>query len=171
MIKNIIYISFLITITSCSLANNKHVLVPIKSNPSNAAVIIDNQYYGQTPLKAKLIPNKSYHAQIIKEGYKTAHINLESWYSVRGGRKGENVRCAMDAMGTMLILPAFGLYSVHCRDFKKREYIGQLTPEAFHINRSITAPEKQNNSNNNKQENDNSHKKEMYNYHNYYDQF
>ncbi|MDA9230993.1 PEGA domain-containing protein [Rickettsiales bacterium] len=124
MIKNIIKSLIVIfLISSCANFNDKHVMVPIKSSPSGAAIYIDNKYFGQTPAKVKLIPDKNYEAKIVKKGYGSSNISLETWYSVRGGRGGDTARCVMDALGVMFVIPAFSFYSVKCRDFKKSEYL------------------------------------------------
>ena len=109
--------------TSCALSNPKEVLLPIASNPPGADLYIDGQYYGQTPKTIRLEPSKTYTATLVKDGYGISSVDLETWHSIRGGRGKDSFKCFMDAVGTMLILPAFSFYSVHCRDFKKERYI------------------------------------------------
>lgn len=123
MLKKIISIFAVFLIFSCSFLNEKTVMVPISSRPSGASVYIDGQYFGETPTKVKLEPSRDYKATIIKKGYGTSNLDLETWYSVRGGRGADTTRCILDAMGMMFVIPAAGFYSVHCRDFKQPEYI------------------------------------------------
>ena len=122
MLKKFFSLFLVFAIASCSFLNDKAVKVPFTSNPSGASVYIDGQYRGQTPTSIKLVPDKNYKATIVKRGYGSSNIDLESWYSVRGGRGGDNTRCVLDALGIMLVIPAFGFYSTNCRDFKKSEY-------------------------------------------------
>ena len=42
----------------------------IESDPTEAEVEIDNEYYGNTPIKINLKPNKSYNISIKKTGFK-----------------------------------------------------------------------------------------------------
>ncbi|MDA0902449.1 MAG: PEGA domain-containing protein, partial [Proteobacteria bacterium] len=118
-------IAAMLVISSCSFLNDKEVSVPITSNPPGADLYINGKYYGQTPKIVKLDPSKDkqYTATVSKRGYGRSNLDLESWYSVRGGRGGDTFRCVMDALGTMLVIPAFGFYSTHCRDFKLKRYV------------------------------------------------
>jgi hypothetical protein len=144
MIKNIIKSTLIaILINSCANFNNKYVTVPIKSTPSGASIYIDNRYLGQTPTTVKLVPDRNYQATIIKKGYGSSTIDMETWYSVRGGRGGDTTRCALDALGVMLIIPIFSFYSVKCRDFKKSEY-------AVNIGNNDYMGNEQNNNHNNR---------------------
>jgi hypothetical protein len=117
--------------SSCAFFNDKDIYVPIKSRPSGANVYIDGKYFGDTPTRIKLDPSKNHRATLVKKGYGTSSVDLETWYSVRGGRGADNARCALDALGVMLIIPAFSFYSVRCRDFKKREYIVDIGHNDF----------------------------------------
>ena len=133
-----------ISASSCSLLNDKQVALPITSNPVGADLYIDGQYYGKTPKIVNLEPSKTYSATAVKEGYGTANIDLETWYSVRGNRGGgDNFRCVLDAVGTMLLIPAIGFYSVHCRDFKLKDYSINIANTGFQSPRS--APPQSNN--------------------------
>lgn len=123
--KHIIFSAILagFLLNSCSLLNDRAISIPIKSSPNGASIYIDGQYYGETPTSLMLEPSKNYRLNLVKKGYGSSSVDLESWYSVRANRGGDNFRCVMDALGTMLILPIIGFYSVHCRDFKQPEYI------------------------------------------------
>lgn len=115
---------------SCSLMNNTNVTVPINSNPPGADVYIDGKFFGQTPVFANLDPSNDYSATVSKPGYGSTNVSLETWYSVRDGRGAESTRCILDAFGTMLVVPAFGFFSVHCRDFKQTDYFVNLSSNA-----------------------------------------
>ena len=83
MIKNIFSLFSIFLIASCSFLNEKHVMVPINSSPSGASVYIDGQFYGETPTSVKLVPDKDYRATVVKRGYGSSNIDLETWYSGR----------------------------------------------------------------------------------------
>jgi len=120
--KNLFLIAFLCLISSCAfLLNDKTVDVAINSNPAGADIVIDGRSYGRTPATLILEP-KSYTVVVTKEGYGSAQIKLEAWQAIRR-KNGEGGRCVADALGTMLIVPAFSFLSVYCRDFKESEYL------------------------------------------------
>ena len=121
MIKNISSIILIFAISSCSFFNSKTVPVSINSSPAGAGIYIDNQYYGDTPRVIQLVPNKNYQANIVKKGYGSANLNLETWLSVRGGRGADTTRCVLDVLGTMLVVPAIAFYN-NCNDFKQTAY-------------------------------------------------
>jgi hypothetical protein len=123
IISNSIKLLIITCATSCSLLNNKTVTVPVSSSPPGANLYINDQFYGTTPTVVNLVPKGTYRATLVKEGYGSTKINMETWASVRGGRCGDTFRCVMDAMGTMLVLPAIGFLSVNCRDFKMENYM------------------------------------------------
>jgi hypothetical protein len=131
MLKNIQFILIAILISSCAMMNEDFVHVPIKSNPSGANVYLGGKYYGTTPMQLKLIPDKNYKATLVKKGYGSSNLLLETWPSVRGGRGADTTRCVLDALGIMLIIPAASFFSVHCRDFKKREYLVNIGRNDF----------------------------------------
>lgn len=106
---------------SCAyLGNDKTVDVSISSLPAGADIIVDGRNYGKTPRVVKLEP-RNREVLLVKNGYGTARLKLEAWQAVRK-KKGEGGRCLADALGTMLILPAFSYWSVYCRDFKQDSY-------------------------------------------------
>lgn len=120
-IKNLILLLSLYFVSSCALAfNKKTVDVKINSTPAGADVVIDGRNYGRTPITINIEP-KNYTAVITREGYGSAQIKLEAWQAIRR-KDGEGGRCLADAVGTMLIIPAFSFMSVYCRDFKEEEY-------------------------------------------------
>ncbi len=123
MKKKFIHICLALIISSCSFFNEKYVMLPIKSNPTGADIYIDGRHYGQTPMAVQLIPDRDYAATVTKQGYGTSSFSLETFRSVRENRGGKDmVRCVADALGTMLVIPAAGFLSVHCKDFKQKEY-------------------------------------------------
>jgi hypothetical protein len=117
MYKIIIFLVFFIT--SCATSNKRDVSIKIYSEPTNASLYINNQYYGTTPMEISLIPDRkiTYIATIEKDGYQNSQI-LETWASVRGGRGKETMRCIISSL-TMA-------FSVKCRDFKQKEYLINL---------------------------------------------
>ena len=128
--KQILSAISLLALVSCSLANKTIVPVSINSNPSGADLYIDGSYYGRTPITLNIEPKKDYNATLMKQGYGKSSLTLETWYSVRENRGGaDQARCVLDALGVMLIIPAFGFYSVHCRDFKIPSYQISIRPD------------------------------------------
>jgi len=107
--------------TSCAyFFNDKEVDVSINSNPSGADIFIEGKNYGKTPATIHIIP-KSYNVSLVKEGHGSTQFQMEWWQAIRE-KEGEGGRCLADALGTMLVLPAFSFASVYCREFKQKEY-------------------------------------------------
>ena len=131
----------LILSSSCSYFNNETVPVRISSNPQGANIIIEGVSYGQTPQNIRLVP-KNYQVTLLKENYGATQINLDSWVSVRRERN-DGIRCALDAFGTPLLLPAVSFFSGKCLDFKKAEYKGEIAYNPSSINRRIIDQNKQ----------------------------
>jgi len=127
--KKIISAILLLALTSCSFFNKKIVPLSINSNPSGADLYIDGNYYGRTPITINIEPKKDYSAILMKQGYGKSSLTLETWHSIRENRGGADMaRCIFDSLGVMLIIPAFGLYSSHCRDFKIPNYKVNIRP-------------------------------------------
>ncbi len=125
IIKSVLKVAVLAVLlqnaASCAyLMNKKEVDLTIESSPSGADIFIEGRNYGKTPATIRIEP-KNYTAVLTKEGYGTAQVKLESWQAVRSN-KAEGGRCLADAIGTMLVLPAFSAWSVYCRDFKQPKY-------------------------------------------------
>lgn len=133
MTKNILSLILVFLISSCSFFNDKEVLLPIKSRPSGASIYIDGKYFGETPATVKLVPNKTYHATLVKKGFGSSNIDLESWASVRGGRGADTTRCVLDSLGFMLFIPAIAFIR-NCRDFKLSEYVVDIGNNDFMTN-------------------------------------
>ncbi len=117
----------LLAINACSFANKSTVLVPINSNPPGATVFIDGKNFGQTPAFAELTPNKNYKATISKQGYGSANIDMETWYSLRGMDNDDGKRCAADVAA--LIVPYFVVLMFapeKCASFKQGDYFVDL---------------------------------------------
>jgi len=131
--RKIIILFFLFIISSCSFLNEKHVHVGIKSNPSGAEVYIDGQYFGQTPARVKLVPDKNYKATIVKRGYGSSNLDLETWASVRGGRGADTTRCVLDSISFFFFWAAYK----NCRDFKQTEYTVNIGNNDFSSNSNI----------------------------------
>jgi hypothetical protein len=129
--KKIVSVILLLVLNCCSFANKKTVPLSINSNPSGADLYIDGSYYGKTPITINIEPKKDYSATLMKQGYGKSNLTLETWYSIRENRGGaDQTRCALDALGVMLIVPAFGFYSSHCRDFKIPNYQVNIQPNS-----------------------------------------
>jgi hypothetical protein len=129
ILRSFVLLVFLFSF-SCAFANQKTVKLPISSNPPGAELYIDGGYYGRTPVVIDIEPSRNYNATLTKAGYSKANILLETWYSIREKRGGADMtRCGLDAMGAMLIIPIFTLYSSRCRDFKEESYYADLYPE------------------------------------------
>lgn len=122
--KYLAIIAFITLINSCAFFNSNTVPVKITSQPQQAQIFIDNQYYGLTPQILK-IEAKNSKLMLKKAGFNDAEANLEVWTTVRRA-KGDGIRCFADAMGTLLILPAVSFFSSKCLDFKKGEYHFEL---------------------------------------------
>lgn len=121
MLNKILIIASLFFLSSCAaIFNKKEVDLSINSNPSGAQIIIGGANYGTTPATFKITPDK-YTVTLVKQGYGSTDIRLETWQSLRRNT-GEQVSCFMDAMGSLLIFPFISFSSVYCRDFKPSEY-------------------------------------------------
>jgi hypothetical protein len=123
-LKYLVITAFITSINSCAFFNSNTVPVKITSQPQQAQVFINNQYYGLTPQILK-IEAKNSKLTLKKAGFNDVEANLEVWTAVRRTR-GDGIRCFADAMGTMLILPAVSFFSSKCLDFKKGEYHFEL---------------------------------------------
>ncbi len=126
---------------SCSYFNNETVPVKISSNPQGATIIIEGVSYGQTPQNIRLVP-KNYQVTLLKENYGATQINLDTWVSVRKERN-DGIRCALDAFGTPLLLPAISFFSGKCLDFKKGEYRAEIAYNPSSISGRIFDQNKQ----------------------------
>ena len=123
--KIISAVTALSLLSSCAyLFNDKNVAVAIDSNPKGADIVIDGKNYGQTPATISLEP-KNYTVLLIKEGYGSTQMQLESWQAVRT-KNGEGGRCLADALGSVLVLPMLSYWSVYCRDFKQPSYSANI---------------------------------------------
>lgn len=126
----IVSIIILTSLSSCAFFfNEKEVELAINSSPSGAKVLIDGVDKGVTPLQIKLEP-KEYQLSFVKDGYVTSSIKTQWWQTIRRGG-GERARCFADALGTLLIVPAFSYASSYCRDFKQTEYSIILLPDSL----------------------------------------
>jgi hypothetical protein len=102
--------------SSCALiANDKNSKVTINSTPPGADVFIDGRNYGRTPITLNL-EAKNQTAVLSKQGYGSAQLQLEVWYSAKNGA------CLADGMGLMFIAPIFSFTSGKCSEFKEKEY-------------------------------------------------
>lgn len=117
----------LLVINSCSFANKSTVTVPINSNPPGADVVIDGRNYGQTPAFVELKPSKNYKATISKQGYGSANIDMETWYSVRDGNSGDGGRCIADSMGVLPMMIVLLFSPEKCGSFKQADYFVDLS--------------------------------------------
>ena len=126
-IINSLLIAVLFIINACSFANKSTITVPINSSPPGADVYVEGKNFGQTPAFVELTPDRNYKATISKEGYESVEIDMEAWYSLRGGSGADGKRCMMD-VGSF-ILPYFIvlLFSPEkCGSFKQSDYFVDL---------------------------------------------
>jgi len=127
-ILKLLPVAALFIVNSCSFANKSTVTVPINSNPPGATVMIDGKNYGQTPAFVELKPSKNYKATISKRGYGSTSINMDTWYSMRGGKGGDGGRCMADVGA--FILPYFIVLLFapeKCGSFKQDDYFVDLS--------------------------------------------
>lgn len=117
----------LVIINSCSFANKSTVIVPVNSNPPGADVVIDGRNYGQTPTFVELTPNKNYKATISKKGYGSANIDMDTWYSVRGGEDGDGKRCLADSAAVLPIMMVLLFAPEKCGSFKQSDYFVDIS--------------------------------------------
>ncbi|MFT6332466.1 MAG: hypothetical protein ACJAW3_000803 [Lentimonas sp.] len=129
--KNLVKISLvalMFVMNACSFANKSTVTVPINSNPPGANIVIDGMNRGVTPAFLELTPNKNYQATISKKGFGSSTVDLDSWYSLRGGKSTDGKRCMADVMSFVLPYFIVLLFSPEkCGTFKKDNYFVNLT--------------------------------------------
>lgn len=126
--ERVIILIILFSLSACSFLNPKTVSVVISSRPSDAKIYIDDVYYGDTAKEIDLVPSKNYKLKIVKDNYRVAALDMDTKFSFRRGRQQEFLRCQLDFLTSILIIPFFGLKSVHCRDFVSTVYIAELKP-------------------------------------------
>jgi len=122
LLQKLILVSLIPFASSCAMMfNEKNVDVTINSNPPGADIFIEGVNYGQTPKTINIEP-KPGTVVLNKEGYGSANFELETWVAIRN-KEGEGGRCLADALGTMLVVPAYSFYfSGKCDEFKQSEY-------------------------------------------------
>ncbi len=107
--------SLILTSSCAAMFNDKQAEVSINSNPSGADIFIEGKNYGKTPATLH-IEAKNQTVVLTKEGYGSAQLNLETWYTAKNGK------CLADAMGMILVIPAYSFISGKCSEFKEKEY-------------------------------------------------
>lgn len=128
-LSKIIILVLVIFLSNCSRMNRDTVNVFIDSDPSGSDVYINDQYYGQTPTIAEVVPDKDYQLVVKKNGFISKSITMESAYSLRKGARYDTPdykRCVLDTIGSFLIFPYFSLHSVKCRNFTQNRYVLHL---------------------------------------------
>lgn len=127
-------IVFLLTLNaSCSFLNSRSVTVLIDSDPTNAKIYIDEQYFGQTPKEISLVPDRSYQLHIVKDGHLPKSLTMETERSFREGTNydsRDSKRCKLDRIGSILIIPFLAYDSVYCRNFTTNRYLLELNNNA-----------------------------------------
>jgi len=117
----------LLAVNACSFANKSTVTVPINSNTPGANVMIDGKNFGQTPAFVELNPGKNHQATISKEGYTPATINMDTYYSVRGGDGADGGRCMADFSAAAIPYFIVLLFAPEkCASFKQSSYFADL---------------------------------------------
>jgi PEGA domain len=112
---------FCFTLSSCAFRNSEYVEVLVNSSPAGSKVVVNQKYYGVTPVTVSLIPQGNYEVQITKEGYRDYGFVLQSKFGPRLA-PGDRFRCMFDVMTSFLIIPAISVYSNKCRDFSYRDH-------------------------------------------------
>ena len=109
--------------TSCAFLNEDYVSVPFSSNPPGASLYIDQNYAGKTPTKVNIIPNKKKIATFVY-GNQKKNVPMEIFSSLRENRdnSADTIRCLLDSLGIIFIIPAASITSIKCKDFNKKEY-------------------------------------------------
>ncbi|MBU6140127.1 MAG: PEGA domain-containing protein [Proteobacteria bacterium] len=114
--RQIALLASLILTSSCAaMFNDNKAEVSINSNPPGADIFIEGRSHGRTPATLQ-IEAKNQTAVLNKEGYGSAQVQLETWYTAKNGK------CLADAMFSMFIIPAYSFYSGKCSEFKEKEY-------------------------------------------------
>lgn len=131
--KTLLSISIIILISSCALFNDDHVIVPFTSNPAGAKLYINKQYVGKTPIEVNVVPNKDKMATFVYDNQRK-NVTMKTLVSIRENRNKtlDSVRCFLDALGLVLILPASSFMSVKCKDFNKKIYNTNFSTNANH---------------------------------------
>lgn len=125
LVLRIISLTLILSTTSCAFLNLKTVAVSVNSYPSGAKIYVDDVYYGTTTKEIDVIPDKNHQLKLVKDGYQTVTIEMETKFSLRKGQPGYS-KCKMDLLGSIFIIPIAGLKSLYCRDFAKRVYDADL---------------------------------------------
>ncbi|MFT6332467.1 MAG: hypothetical protein ACJAW3_000804 [Lentimonas sp.] len=125
-----------IILSSCSFRNDAFVTLTIDSEPGNAKIYVDGTYYGTTVKEIRLVPDKNHILELRKEGYKIVTHELRTSFTMRIRRAYDKKRCRLDFIGSIFILPYFGLKSVHCRDFSRELYSFELEPDPYYQSRN-----------------------------------
>lgn len=114
--RQLALVASLLLASSCAaMMNDKNAEVSINSNPPGANIFIEGRNYGQTPATLN-IEAKNQTVVLTKEGYGSAQLQLETWYTAKNGK------CMADAMGAMFIVPLYSFISGKCTEFKEKEY-------------------------------------------------
>jgi len=121
--KKLLIILLLIIISSCASLNKNYVSVPFASNPAGAILYIDQQYVGKTPIIINVAPDKNKIATFIYKQQKK-DLNMKIISSIRENRNNtlDKVRCLLDSVGMIFIVPAMSAMSIKCKDFSKKIY-------------------------------------------------
>ena len=117
LLRQLTFVAVLSSASSCAMMfNDNQSEVSINSNPTGANIFIEGKNYGQTPAKIKL-EAKNQTAVLTKEGFGSAHLQLETWAAIKNGK------CLADALGTIFVVPGYSfMYSGKCSEFKEKEY-------------------------------------------------
>lgn len=114
--RQIALVASLLFASSCAaMFNDKNAEVSINSNPAGADIFIEGRNYGKTPATLN-IEAKNQTVVLTKEGYGSAQLQLETWYTAKNGK------CMADAMGAMFLVPIYSFISGKCTEFKEKEY-------------------------------------------------
>ncbi len=121
-VKNLVLAAILFSSSCAMISGNKNDSISISSQPSGAEIIINGMNYGKTPATIN-IEAKNQKAVLIKEGYGSSELSLETIVSMKNGA------CAADALTSMLIVPLYSLlFSGNCSEFKQKEHFVNISP-------------------------------------------
>ncbi len=120
--KKLVLAAILFSSSCAMISGDKNDSVSISSQPSGAEIVIGGMNYGKTPATIK-IEAKNQKAVLIKEGYGSSELNLETIVSMKTGA------CAADSLTAIFIVPLYSLlFSGNCSEFKQKEYFVNILP-------------------------------------------
>jgi len=123
MLKKIINIIAVFSLSACSFFNNKFVELSVDSNPRGANIYINDQLYGKTPAVINVEPKDlfvildkpNYGMTSFKASIFTGSIRTKA----NGKINADGARCLLDMSSVIFF---FQVYTGKCADFKEKQY-------------------------------------------------